>query len=322
MHPTRAEVELDAFIDSKTMVADDVVELTLRSADESELPQWSPGAHIDLVLEPSEGLVRQYSLCGDVVDRHLWRIAVLLEAESRGGSALVHQHLGAGSTVRARGPRNNFALQPAERYEFIAGGIGIAPIAPMLAEAEASGVPWRLVYGGRRRASMAYVDALVERYGARVEVCPEDEAGPLDLDGALSGLQPGAAVYCCGPPSLLEAVEQRCQSRPSGTLHVERFSPTVLDKPPVAEAFEAELALSGTTVQIPPDATLLEIVEENGVQVLSSCAEGTCGMCETTVLEGEVDHRDSLLTEAERAANDTMYICVSRARADRLVLEL
>lgn len=323
LHPTRAETEIELIVDARTMVADDVVELSLRPAHGSELPRWSAGAHIDLVLDRNEGMVRQYSLCGDPTDRKCWRVAVLLEAESRGGSLAVHRRLGTGSTVQARGPRNNFALVPADRYVFIAGGIGIAPIAPMLAQAEAAGAPWRLVYGGRRRASMAYVDALVERYGeTKVDVRPEDETGMLDLDDLLPSPSTGTTVYCCGPASLLGAVDDRCRSWPPDTVHVERFDPMTLEDSSASRAFEAELAVSGQTVQVPADATVLEIVEENGVQVLSSCAEGTCGMCETTVLEGEVDHRDSLLTEKERAANDTMYICVSRARSDRLVLQL
>ncbi|MGW2952107.1 PDR/VanB family oxidoreductase [Streptomyces eurythermus] len=317
---TALEAALDLVVARRTDEADGVVSLDLRRADDAPLPAWTPGAHIDLVLAPD--LVRQYSLCSSPEDSRVWRVAVLREEDGRGGSLHVHDKLSEGDPVRVRGPRNHFPLEGAEKYLFIAGGIGITPIVPMLERAERQGRAWELVYGGRTLASMAFRDALVTRYGERVRVRPEDVYGLLDLDTLLGTPRPGTLVYCCGPEPLLEAVEQRCADWPAGTLHVERFTPRDPQAPVRDGAFEVELARSGITVTVPPGESVLRAVEEAGVQVLSSCREGTCGTCETTVLEGTVDHRDSLLTPAEREAHDTMMICVSRAACPRLVLDL
>jgi ferredoxin len=169
---------------------------------------------------------------------------------------------------------------------------------------------------------MAFVDALDAAHGPKVSLHPQDEVGLIDLDRILGTPQPGTLVYCCGPEPLLDAVEKRCAEWSSGTLHVERFAPKDVGEPVLTGAFEVELANSGTTLTVPPDKSILQVVEEAGIAVLSSCQEGTCGTCETGVLEGTVDHRDSLLTPEEQAANDTMFICVSRAACPRLVLEL
>ncbi|MFF4777983.1 PDR/VanB family oxidoreductase [Microtetraspora fusca] len=316
----RAETELDVVLARKEIVADGVARLTFRSGDGGPLPSWEPGAHVDLLLAP--GLVRQYSLCGDPADATTLRVAVLREPDGRGGSRHVHDRLAEGDTVRVRGPRNHFALVPAERYLFVAGGIGITPIVPMAAAVQAAGADWRLVYGGRTRSSMAFREELCDRYGDRVSVRPQDETGLLDLDALLGEPAPGTAVYCCGPEPLLAAVERACAHWPPGTLHTERFAPKAGADDGPREAFEVELAVSGLTLAVPPDRSILSVVEEAGVQVLSSCQEGTCGTCETVVLDGTPDHRDSLLTDEERAAGDTMMICVSRARSPRLVLEL
>lgn len=315
---TEFEAELELV--SKTDGADGVTVLRLRHPDGTTLPPWAPGAHIDLVLQ--DDLIRQYSLCGDPADTAVWQIAVLREPDGRGGSQYVHDKLTEGDPVRVRGPRNNFELEPATRYVFIAGGIGITPIVTMVAAADAEGAEWTLTYGGRRRSSMAFVDELTARYGARVGVHEQEVSGLLDLPALLGTAQDDTLVYCCGPAPLLDAVTEMCESWPAGALHIERFAAKELTEPVSSETFEVELALSGTTVVVPPEKSVLDAVTEAGVQVLSSCHEGTCGTCETTVLSGEVDHRDSLLTADEQAANDTMMICVSRARCPRLVLEL
>ncbi|MFI9424768.1 PDR/VanB family oxidoreductase [Streptomyces achromogenes] len=317
---TAPEAELDLVVVRRADEADGVVSLDLRRADGAPLPAWTPGAHIDLVLAPD--LVRQYSLCSSPRDTRVWRVAVLREKGGRGGSLHVHDELSEGDPVRVRGPRNHFPLEDAGTYLFIAGGIGITPIVPMLECAEQRGSAWELVYGGRTLASMAFREALVTRYGERVRVRPEDVYGLLDLDALLGTPRPGTLVYCCGPEPLLKAVEERCAGWPAGTLHVERFTPREPQAPLRDGAFEVELARTGVTVAVPPDTSVLRAVEEAGVSVLSSCREGTCGTCETTVLDGRVDHRDSLLTPAEQEAHDTMMICVSRAAGPKLVLDL
>ncbi|WP_329596779.1 PDR/VanB family oxidoreductase [Streptomyces pseudovenezuelae] len=307
--------EAELVVDRRDSAADGVLALTLRHPLGEQLPAWEPGAHIDVVLGP--GLERQYSLCGDPSDRTSWRIAVLREPAGRGGSAHVHEQLRQGGKVRVRGPRNHFALRPAPRYRFIAGGIGITPILPMLAAAQAAGVEWTLLYGGRTRDSMAFTEEL-SRYGDRVTVAPQDESGLLDLASVLDGVPEGTLVYCCGPGPLLDAVQELC---PAGLLHVERFAPK---EQPEGEntQFEVELAQTGTTVTVAPDVSVLDAVRATGVEVLFSCTEGTCGTCETDVLDGTPDHRDSVLTDEEREAGETMMICVSRCRGKKLVLDL
>ncbi|WP_158849806.1 PDR/VanB family oxidoreductase [Saccharothrix deserti] len=312
----RTVVELDVLLERKESVADGVVRLTLRHPDGEPLPAWEPGAHLDLVLGPD--LVRQYSLCGDPADRSVFEVAVLHEPEGRGGSRHVHEQLAAGSTVRIRGPRNNFPLVEARRYQFVAGGIGITPILPMLAAVHEQGADWQLLYGGRTRSSMAFVAELRERYGDRVIIAPQDETGLLDLDSFVAQ-DPDVPVYCCGPEPLLTAVEQRL---PPGRAHVERFTPKADADSGERTSFEVELALSGRTLVVPEDKSILHTIEEAGITVLSSCQEGTCGTCETGVLEGTPDHRDSLLNDEEKAACDVMMICVSRSCGPRLVLDL
>ncbi|MFF7160021.1 PDR/VanB family oxidoreductase [Streptomyces sp. NPDC008086] len=308
--------EAELVVERRESAADGVLALTLRHPLGEPLPGWEPGAHVDVVLGPA--LERQYSLCGDPADRDTWRIAVLREPEGRGGSAHVHEQLGQGDKVRVRGPRNHFALRPAPRYRFIAGGIGITPILPMLAAAEAAGAEWSLLYGGRSRGSMAFTEEL-SRYGDdRVTVAPQDETGLLDLAPVLDDVPEGTLVYCCGPGPLLDAVEARC---PAGLLHVERFAPKEQEGGEKTE-FEVELAQSGRTVSVPADVSVLDAVRAAGVEVLFSCTEGTCGTCETDVLDGTPDHRDSVLTAEEQESGETMMICVSRCRGKRLVLDL
>ena len=313
------EFEADVRVESKQEVADGVVALTLRQIADGPLPRWSPGAHVDLILDGVPA--RQYSLCGDPADPRRWRLGILRDADGGGGSRFVHDQLRAGEVVRVRGPRNNFGLIDSSRYLFIAGGIGITPILPMIAAAHSASADWRLLYGGRRRASMAFLGELA-RYGDRVTVAPQDETGLLDLDSLLGTPQPDTLVYCCGPEPLLAAVEERCRAWPPRSLRVERFSARPLTAPARAGAFEVELARSQLTLTIPPDRSILDVVEEAGVGVLSSCAEGTCGTCQTAVLDGLPDHRDSVLTEEERSGGDCMLICVSRSCTERLVLDL
>ncbi|WP_216589730.1 PDR/VanB family oxidoreductase [Streptomyces brasiliscabiei] len=310
-----AVYEAELVVEGREFAADGVLALTLRHPLGEELPGWEPGAHIDVLLGPE--LERQYSLCGDPADRSTWRIGVLREPDGRGGSAYVHTELAAGDKVRVRGPRNNFALEPVPRYRFVAGGIGITPILPMLAAAEAAGAEWSLLYGGRNRESMAF-RAELDAYGDRVTVAPQDETGLLDLGSVLDGLPEDTLVYCCGPGALLDAVEERC---PGAALRVERFRPKEQETGPDSE-FEVVLERTGKTVTVPVGVSVLDTVRAAGVEVLYSCAEGTCGTCETDVLEGTPDHRDSVLTDEERAAGETMLICVSRCQGSRLVLDL
>ena len=307
--------EGELLVSRREFVADGVLALTLRQPSGGPLPGWEAGAHIDLLL--GGGLERQYSLCGDPGDRSSWRIAVLREPEGRGGSAYVHEWVGEGDLVRVRGPRNRFRLQSAPGYRFIAGGIGITPLLPMLAAADAAGADWSLLYGGRTLKSMAFTEELAS-YGDRVTLSPQDEAGLLDLGAVLDPLPSGTLVYCCGPESLVDAVQALC---PPQALRVERFRAQERETGTEGE-FEVRLARSGRTLTVLPGVSVLDTVRAAGVEVLYSCTEGTCGTCETDVLEGVPEHRDSVLTPDERRTGETMLICVSRCRGSRLVLDL
>ncbi|MFB7515906.1 PDR/VanB family oxidoreductase [Streptomyces sp. NPDC056144] len=294
--------------------AEGVVELRLEGTGGADLPAWRPGAHVDLVL-PS-GLVRQYSLCGDPADSGTYTIATRLIEDGDGGSREVHEALHEGVEIEVRGPRNRFALVDSPAYVFVAGGIGITPVLPMVRAAEAAGAEWRLVYCGRSRATMPYADE-AERLGGdggRVTVVAEDEAGFPDL-GFLAHVPAETAVYCCGPDGLMEAVGA---ALPDGrTPYLERFTaaPATGGSP-----FEVELRRSGRTVKVAADQTVLAAVRAELPGITYSCEQGFCGTCQQRVLGGEIDHRDELLTEAER--EDSMLICVSRCAGKRLVLDL
>ncbi|WP_369168835.1 2Fe-2S iron-sulfur cluster-binding protein [Streptomyces sp. R28] len=291
-------------VTSRETLAEGVVQLRLEGHD---LPRWEPGAHLDLVL-PS-GLVRQYSLCGDPEDRSSYTVATRLVADGRGGSREVHERIGEGMELEVRGPRNRFPLVEASSYVFVAGGIGITPVLPML-RALPDGVEWRLLYCGRDRASMPFLEEVGKlRGGDRVTVVE----GRPDLDAVLADVPEGAAVYCCGPEGLMAAVEERFPR-----VHLERFAPRASGG---GGAFEVELRRSGRTLTVAGDSTVLAAVRAELPNTAYSCEQGFCGTCQQRVLEGEVDHRDELLTDAERA--DSMLICVSRAsRGDRLVLDM
>jgi ferredoxin-NADP reductase len=320
MHVTHDEVDLRLRVDRREELADRIAGLVLRDAEGVTLPAWSPGAHIDLGVGP--GLVRQYSLCGDPADRTAWRVAVLREEDGTGGSEHVHERVREGDILDARGPRNHFELLPSPRYLFVAGGIGITPILPMVAAAQRAGADWHLHYCVRTRARMAFAGELSGGSGDRVTIHVDDEGSLLDFGALLGTPVADTLVYCCGPEGLLAIVEELCAPWPSGSLRIERFAPKPQGEPLRAEAFEVELAQSGLTLTVPPDKSVMEVLEEAGVPILHSCREGTCGTCETAVLEGAVDHRDSLLSGAEQAANDVMFVCVSRAVGPRLVLDL
>jgi ferredoxin-NADP reductase len=318
MKATHTEQRLRLRVRQLRWEADRVISLELEQPDSSPLPGWDPGAHIDLHLPGA--LVRQYSLCGSPADTRSWRIAVLLEEHSRGGSHAVHHRIRPGEEIDVVGPRNNFPLADAPSYLFIAGGIGITPLLPMMEHAEQAGADWRLVYGGRTRSAMAFRTQLRQLHGDRVTVVPQEEDGLLDLDTLLMDLGPATLVYCCGPEQLLAAVEQRC---PASRLRVERFAARPRQDAARGAEREFELVLqhSGCALKVQPGQSILQAMEEHGFDAPNSCREGICGTCETKVIDGLPDHRDSLLSDAERAANETMMICVGRALSERIVLD-
>ncbi|MFE5590805.1 PDR/VanB family oxidoreductase [Streptomyces sp. NPDC056549] len=276
------------------------------------LSPWEPGAHLEVTL-PS-GAVRHYSLCGDPADRTTYRLGVLREPGGRGGSEEVHTSVGEGTVLDVRGPFNRFPLVPAERYLFVAGGIGITPLLPMIRSLPPGS--WSLLYGGRSLATMAYREELSALPG--VTLVPQDTAGLPDLDAVLAGQPAGTAVYCCGPEGLLRAVEDRW----AGPLHMERFGAGPVERASGEGAFEVELRRTGRTLRVEPGRTLLDTVREVVPGVAYSCEEGWCGTCETKVIAGTPEHHDTVLGEDEKASGTTMMICVGRSRGDRLVLDL
>ncbi len=296
-----------------------VTSFELCGPEGAELPEWAPGAHIDVHL-PS-GAIRQYSLCGDPADRTHYRIAVLELIDGRGGSVEAHREMRSGMTVRIGTPRSNFALIDADRYVFVAGGIGITPLLPMIREVERRGIKWTLTYGARTHGHFAFLDEL-DTDG--VELVAQDTDGVIDT-AAIVEEASGAAVYCCGPAPLMDALTDRMtRAGRLPDLHLERFSasaPTAGDSNDAG--FEVELARSAMVVSVGDDQTVLEAVRAAGVDHPSSCEMGFCGTCEVAVLSGDVDHRDELYTAEERATCAAMLICVSRAKGcGRLVLDI
>ncbi len=300
----------------------DVVALTLVAADGQRLPRWHPGAHLDIHL-PS-GRLRQYSLCGDPTDTDSYRIAVRRIADGGGGSVEVHDGLPIGAAVTTHGPRNAFPLtvpgygSPAQRFRFIAGGIGITPILPMLALAQRLGVDWSMVYAGRSADSLPFIDE-VTRFGDRVEIRTDDVSGLPTAAELLSDCQDGTTVYACGPAPLLTAIRAELAGRDDVELHFERFAAA-----PVVDGTEFTVSISSTgqEVAVGADETLLTALRRSDVAAPYSCQQGFCGTCRTRVVAGDVDHRDTLLTEPERAGG-MMLVCVSRAAdGERLTLDL
>ncbi|MGQ9371207.1 PDR/VanB family oxidoreductase [Azospirillum sp. ST 5-10] len=300
-----------------------VVAVDLEDPAGGALPPAEPGAHVDLRLP--DGTVRQYSLCGDPADRDAYRIAVL-KVPGGAGSRFVHDELRPGRTVTVGAPRNGFRFDPAPRYLFIAGGIGITPLLPMVRAAARRGAAWTLHHCVRSAEDAPLGDALAGLPAGRVVLHAAAQGRRLAVDALLTQPDAGTLVYCCGPQRLMEAVAAAAAAAgwPAGAVRFEWFRP----KPPDAAAaagdgaFEVVCARSGVTVTVPAGSSVLDTLDAAGVRADSSCEQGVCGTCETAVLEGEPDHRDSVLSDAERAAGRTMMICVSRARSRRLVLDI
>ncbi|AUM75120.1 PDR/VanB family oxidoreductase [Paracoccus jeotgali] len=309
---------------ARDALADGIVGLTLAPVDGGQLPEWTPGAHLDLKLplkaDDGAEVIRQYSLCGDPRDRSCYRIGVLREAAGRGGSAYVHDRLAPGEVIRINAPRNHFPFEPTARTLFIAGGIGITPILPMVRQAAAEGHDWQLIVATRDRSRLAFEADFAALDPARVTFHFHAEKGLLDLDAVLGPLGAETTVYSCGPTGLLDALTQRSEGAP-WQLRIERFAASE----PVDTAgkgFDVICASSGERLRVGEGQTILEVVRPAGYKIESSCKDGICGTCETRVLRGMPDHRDSVLTAEERAANDYMMICVSRAQGSELELDI
>lgn len=311
-----------------TAEARDVVRLELVDPEGGELPAFEPGAHLAVRL--GNGLLRHYSLVNDWRERQRYELAVGLAADSRGGSRFIHGRLREGDRLEVQGPFNNFALDPAAgRYCFLAGGIGITPIMAMIRWCVALQRPWRLVYVLRSRQRAAFYEELAGLAGERLRLhCSDEQAGArLDVAALVAGLAADEQLYCCGPESLLQAVQQAWGARPVGLLHYERFAAPpaeqlAVEQPVVDGAFEVLLRRSGRRIAVAPGQSILEALEAAGIAHPFSCRAGICRTCETRVCAGEPEHRDFALSAEERAAGNSMLICVSRSRSPTLELDL
>lgn len=293
--------------------AEDVVSLRLEPLDERLLPGWSPGAHIDVELV--DGRIRQYSLCGDPAERGHYRIAVRRIADGDGGSLAMHR-LAPGDGITVRGPRHAFPFVEARSYLFVAGGIGITPILPMVVAAARRGADWNLVYTGRTRAAMPFLSELAALDPGRVRLRPDDEFGRPDAPAIAALAAPGSSLYACGPPPMIESLRAALPVGSGVALHYERFSAAPVVE---GEPFEVVLAHSGRVVGVGAHETALTAVRRVLPDVAYSCRQGFCGTCQVGLIGGEVQHRDRCLTEPERATR--FALCVSRAHG-RVTLEL
>ena len=303
--------------------AKDVLALELRDRSGVPLPQFSPGSHLEVSL--GCGLIRHYSIFNDPTERDRYCIAVGLAPGSRGGSRHIHDRVRRGDMLSVSQPRNYFPLVPdAEEYCFIAGGIGITPILSMIRWCVAAGKAWRLYYCVRSRQRAAfYEDIRALGNGSNVHFhVDEEQAGLLfNAEAALCAVPAAAHVYCCGPASLMHAVQNAGRSRPVDRVHFEWFSA----KPETSEktrAFEILIRSSKRRLRVGPDQNILGVLEDNDISIPSACREGLCGTCQTTVLSGIPDHRDSVLSAEQKASNQTILVCVSRAQSEVLELDL
>ena len=311
---------LRARVTAMSRAAERILALDLEDPDGRPLPSWTPGAHIDVAL--TDGIVRQYSLCSRPGER-AWRLAVLEEEASRGGSHHVHHALKVGDLLRVSAPRNNFALELTGRpVVFVSGGIGVTPILPMVHAAAEAGVDWQMLMLSRSPEAAAFADELAD-YGERVHRHHDSVAGILDLAWMLDTLGGEESdVYACGPAGLLSALESYAAQRPGCLLRLERFSGSASSAVrPGDRAFVVETA-DGVEIEVRADQTILEALTAAGIPMLSSCQEGICGTCETSVIAGVPDHRDQLLSEDERASGAMMMPCVSRCIGERITLDL
>lgn len=305
--------------------AEDIRSYELVDPDGASLPDFTAGAHIDFVL-PS-GLIRQYSLANDPIEQHRYRIAVLREVEGRGGSAEVHEVIKEGDLIEITEPINNFPLSDhAKHHLLIAGGIGITPVLSMALQLQREGQPWTLHYCTRTESKTAFTgELLAEPYRDRVTIHHDqgDPAQGLDVKALLAEVVPETHVYCCGPAGLMRAVREAGEHWPTGTQHFEHFAvdESELSDAPIG-AFKVEIASTGQVLDVPADKSLLDVLEANGFEVPSMCTEGLCGTCLVDVLEGEPDHRDFVLDDEEKEANNIMTVCCSRALSPKLKLDL
>lgn len=315
---------LEARVHQIRYEAHDIHSVELRPVAGGDFPAFEPGSHIDLHLD--NGLVRSYSLCNDARETHRYVVGVLKDAKSRGGSRWMHEQLRVGSTLTVSTPSNNFALDESAGHSvLIAGGIGITPLLCMARRLHALGRSFEWLYCARSREHAAFIPE-VEALGAPVHWHFDKERGaPPDLQALLAArpAAPDTHYYACGPAPMLDAFERACESLGYGHAHIERFAAVEVQAAADARgSYRVELRKSGKQLQVQAGQSLLAAIRACGIEPSTSCEDGICGSCETQVLEGTPDHRDSVLSKSEREAGKTMMICVSGCKSEALVLNL
>lgn len=314
--PARPETPASVQVSAMRLECPDVLSIELRHINGHALSPAAPGSHVDVRF--SNGVARPYSVVSD--HDGIYVLAVKRESASQGGSAYVHDRLRVGDIVQVSAPRNHFALvDKAGPALLIAGGIGITPLLPMAKALERNGSPWRLHYATRDAALAPFAREL-RQLGERVRMHSSRAAGRIDMAPLIADAEPGTHFYCCGPASMLDAFAEATRHIDPDRVHMERFGATA--PPTQASSFEIQLARSGRRVIVSPETSTLDALLDAGVDVDYSCRQGICGSCEVRVLGGVPEHRDEILTEAERASNKTMMVCCSRACSPMLLLDL
>jgi tetrachlorobenzoquinone reductase len=287
--------------------------------DGAPLADVEPGAHVDIALP--NGITRQYSLISPSTTPDRYAVAVKRDPNSRGGSRFIHDELRVGRLVTLTGPRNHFRLEDSAQHTVLfAGGIGITPIFCMVQHLQQTrSHPWTLHYSCRTRAEAAFLDKL--ECSPQVHLNFDDESGGvLDLAGIVAQVPPDAHLYCCGPTPMLAAFEAATKDWPAEQRHVEYFARETA--PILGGGFVVELKRSGRELVVAPGKSILDVLRDSGIDASYSCEQGICGACETRVISGIPDHRDCVLTPAERATNKTVMICCAGSKSERLVLDL
>jgi ferredoxin-NADP reductase len=315
---------LQAFVHTLRYEAQDTISVELRPVGGGEFPAFTPGSHIDLHLP--NGLVRSYSLSNPSEERHRYVVGVLRDRASRGGSRCVHESLRVGMALTISEPRNHFALdESAAHTVLVAGGIGITPLLCMARRLQGQGRSFEVLYFARERRGAAFLEEL-QALGMPLHLHFDSEAGgPPDLRALLAQRRPDAGThhYACGPTPMLDAFEKFCAELGHANAHIERFTPVEVKAADDARSnYTVELRRSGRFIEITPEKSLLDTLLDAGISMDHSCCEGVCGSCETRVLEGVPDHRDSVLSPKEKAGNKVMMVCVSGCKSERLVLDI
>lgn len=310
-----------AVVRSFRIEAINIVSIELEPVKGEHFESFTAGSHIDLHLP--NGLVRSYSLMNSPDQKDVYKLGILLDPNSQGGSAYIHHELSVGQTLTISKPRNNFPLDEGQHHSvLVAGGIGITPIYCMLIRLLALGHSVELIYCARSRIEAAYIPEL-EALNVKITWhFDEEDNGMPNLASYLAGLNKTAHFYCCGPSSMLESFEAACQKLGYVNHHVEYFQAKQSITPAAQHEYVVELAKSGLTLDVPADTSLLAVIENAGVLVNTACREGICGACTTKVLEGIPDHQDSVLSPKQQAKNDVMMVCVSGCKSKKLVLDL